>query len=320
MSLKPEDPPMNSIFIDALNKNNLKKLRSVPKSDLHNHGMMGGRLKTMEKFYGSKLVRFKAGERGILEINDWIVKVYRPLMEQPGVFENAMKAAFMQAKNDGVTILEMSIDIYMGKLLNITPAKIVETLDHVHKSIAPEIDFRAELGFNRSFSVRSLLAAFEPYLEFSYFMAIDLYDDESAQPVKNFFELFRFAKKQGYRCKAHAGEFGDAESVREAVEILELDAVQHGIGAAESKEVMRWLADLKIPLHTSPVSNIGLKRVRSYQTHPIRILYDNGVKVTVNTDDVMLFDKGNSEQYLKLYNCGLFSAEELDDIRLKGLS
>ena len=82
---------------------------------------------------------------------------------------------------------------------------------------------------------------------------------------------------------------------------------------------MKWLADLKIPLHISPVSNIALKRVKSYQTHPIRVLYDHGVKVTVNTDDVMLFDKGNSEQYLKLFNCGLFSAEELDEIRMNGL-
>ena len=319
MGIIQEDQYLSSTFIDSLRNSNLNKTRSVPKSDLHNHGMMGGRLRTMEKFYGTKLGKFKPGKQGILEINNWIANVYRPLLEHPVVLENAMKAAFIQAKHDGVSILEMSIDVYMGRLLNISPGKIIETLDKVHKSIAADIDFRPELGFNRSFSVRSLLSAFEPYLELTYFKAIDLYDDESAQPVKNFFELFRFAKKKGYRCKAHAGEFGDAESVREAVEILELDAVQHGIGAAENKEVMRWLADLKIPLHTSPVSNIGLKRVKSYQTHPIRILYDHGVKVTVNTDDVMLFDKGNSEQYLKLFNCGLFSAEELDEIRMNGL-
>jgi len=320
MSAKYEDPLWHSFFIDSLGKNNLKNVRSVPKSDLHNHGMLGGRLKKMEKLCGTKLGKFKAGKQGILEINSWIVNVYRPLLEQPMVFENAMKAAFMQAKHDGVTILEMSIDIYMGRLLNLSPGKIIETLDHVHKSIAPEIDFRPELGFNRTFSVRSLLSAFEPYLEFSYFKAIDLYDNESAQPVKNFYELFRFARKQGYLCKAHAGEFSDAESVREAVEILELDAVQHGIGAAESKEVMRWLADQKIPLNISPASNIGLKRIKSYQAHPIRILYDHGVKVTVNTDDVMLFNKGNSEQYLKLYNCGLFTAGELDEIRMNGFN
>ena len=108
--------------------------------------------------------------------------------------------------------------------------------------------------------------------------------------------------------------------MREAVEILELDAVQHGIGAADSPDVMKWLADLKIPLNVSPASNIGLKRVRSYQVHPIRVLYDHGVRVTINTDDVMLFNKGNSEQYLKLFRCGLFSSGELDEIRMNGLS
>jgi adenosine deaminase len=238
MPVKQDNFLHSSFFIDSLVTRNLKKVRPVPKSDLHNHGMMGGRLKTMEKFYGEKLEKFKAGKLGIPGINNWIVNVYRPLMEHPGVFENAMKAAFMQAKHDGVTILEMSIDIYMGKLLNMSPSRIVETLDHVHKSVAPEIDFRPELGFNRTFSVRSLLQAFEPYLDLGYFKGIDLYDDESAQPIRNFFELFRFSKKLGFKCKAHAGEFGDAESVREAVEILELDAVQHGIGAAGSLEVM----------------------------------------------------------------------------------
>jgi adenosine deaminase len=314
-----EDPTLSSIFIDAIKNNSLNKLRSVPKSDLHNHGMMGGRLRTMEKFYGTKLWKFKSGNQGIPEINKWIANVYRPLLEQPHIFEDAMKAAFMQAKSDGIAILEMSIDIYMGRLLNISPGEIIETLDRVHKTIAPEIDFRPELGFNRSFSVRTLLSAFEPYLEFSYFKAIDLYDDESAQPIKNFRELYRFAKKQGFICKAHAGEFGNAGSVREAVEILELDAVQHGIGAAESDEVMNWLRIRKIPLHVCPASNIGLKRIRSYDTHPIRILYDHGIKVTVNTDDVMLFNKGNSEQYMKLFNCGLFTAEELNEIRMNGL-
>ena len=68
-----------------------------------------------------------------------------------------------------------------------------------------------------------------------------------------------------------------------------------------------------------PESNIALKIVKSYKTHPIRILFDYGVKVTVNTDDVMLFNAGNSEQYLRLFKSGLLSAEELDLIRMNGL-
>ena len=239
---------------------------------------------------------------------------------KPGAFEQGVRAAFMQAESDGVTVLEMSIDLYLGKMLNIPASEIIATVDKLHREIAPEIIFRPELGFNRSISVRSLMAVFEPFLAFDYFKAIDLYDNESAQPVLNFRELFRFAKQNGFRCKAHSGEFGSAESVRETVELLELDAVQHGIGAADDPDVMRWLAENKIILNVCPASNIGLKRVKSYKTHPIRILYDHGVKVTLNTDDVMLFNKGNSEQFLKLYQCGLFSAGELNEIRLNGLA
>jgi adenosine deaminase len=306
-------------FIGALKTGNLKEIRSVPKSDLHNHAMMGGRLRSAEKFFGGKLEKFKAGREGIQDINRWLVNVFRPVLGKPGAFENGIRAAFLQAKSDGVMLLEMSIDIHLGRMLNISPREIISIIDRAHRSIAPEIGFRPELGFNRSKSIRTILSAFEPYLEFDYFKGIDLYDDESAQPVKNFRELFRFARKNGMKCKAHAGEFGNAESVRETVETLELDAVQHGIGAAGSPEVMRWLADREIQLNVCPASNIALKRTRSYKTHPIRILFDHGVKVTVNTDDVMLFNKGNSEQLLQLHKCGLFSGEELDEIRMNGL-
>ena len=308
------------LFIKSLESGDLKLLRSISKSDLHNHGMMGGRLQTMGKICGTKLERFKAGNQGILDINQWISNVYRPLLVQPIVFENAMKAAFLQAKHDGVTLLEMSIDVYIGQLLKISPGEIITILERIHNTIAPEIEFRPELGFNRTFSVRSLLSAFEPFLEYNYFKTIDLYDDESAQPVKNFRELYLFAKKHGFKCKAHAGEFGNADSVKEAVELLELDAVQHGIGAADSHELMKWLADNKIRLNVCPASNIGLRRIKSYKTHPIRILFDNGVKVTVNTDDVMLFNMGNSEQFLQLFKSGLFKADELNEIRLNGMS
>ena len=138
--------------------------------------------------------------------------------------------------------------------------------------------------------------------------------------MANFRELYRYAKKQGLKCKAHAGEFGSADSVREAVEILDLDAVQHGIGAADSPVVMRWLADNKIQLNVCPTSNIKLKRVRSYKTHPIRILFDHGVKVTINTDDALIFGDGVSEQFYKLSKAEVFSTDELEIIRQNGLN
>jgi adenosine deaminase len=310
---------LKNAFTEALESRDLRSLRKVAKSDLHNHALMGGRLRSMERFSGMKLEKFRNGTKGVHGINEWLGKVYRPLFDLQGAFKAAVDAAFIQAKSDGVTVLEMSMDAFMGRLFNIRPEDVVSTLTDSHKTFAPGIDFRPELGFSKSLPVRTLLSCYEPYVGMGYFRSIDLYDVEDAQSLENFRELYRFARQMGMKCKAHAGEFGNADSVRKAVEILDLDEVQHGIGAAESPEVMKWLSRNRISLNVCPESNISLKRVKSYKTHPLRILFDHGVNVTVNTDDVMLFNAGNSEQYLKIYKSGLFSAGELDGIRMNGL-
>ena len=127
------------------------------------------------------------------------------------------------------------------------------------------------------------------------------------------------AKDAGLRLKAHTGEWGDANSVQRAVEELGLDEVQHGIAAAEFKAVMRFLADHRIRLNICPTSNVMLGRVDSVAVHPIRKLYDAGVRVTVNTDDLLMFGQSVSDEYLNLYRAGVFSAAELDQIRQNGL-
>jgi adenosine deaminase len=251
----------------------LQYFRRLPKSDLHNHCLLGGKRSVIEKFSGKKLASFKATQPGIGDLNRWIGKEYSPFFEVPQAFEKAVEAAFIQALSDGVSRLEMSIDVLFGNMFQVKPDRIVSVLKHYHGLVAPDIDFLPELGFPRNKSIRILLAGFEPFLDFNYFKSIDLYDDEFAQPIGNFRELYRFAKSKGMKCKAHAGEFSTADSVMEAVETLELDAVQHGIGAADSPFVMNWLAEHKIPLNVCPTSNIRLKRVRSYKTHPIRISF-----------------------------------------------
>jgi adenosine deaminase len=143
--------------------------------------------------------------------------------------------------------------------------------------------------------------------------------DELAQPIEVFKPLYRAAKSKGMRLKAHAGEWGTADDVQRAVEVLELDEVQHGIAAAESESVMRFLADNQIRLNICPTSNLLLGRVERLRDHPIRRLFDAGVKVTVNTDDAIVFGIGVSEELLRLHQAGVFTPAELDLIRRWGL-
>jgi adenosine deaminase len=297
---------------------NLKYFRNLAKSDLHNHCLLGGNRRFIEKHYGKKIAGIKGGKPGIESLNTWIVEEFLPFIKLPGGFEKAVEAAFIQARQDGIVRLEMSIDVTFGQKFGVSNEQIISVLKYYHGLVAPEIDFLPELGLPRSLPVKTLMSGFESYLDSGYFRSVDLYDDEFAQPIGNFREIYKLAKKSGMKCKAHVGEFGPADSVKEAVETLELDAVQHGISAADSPAVMKWLADHQIPLNVCPTSNIKLKRVHSYKSHPIRTLFDHGVKVTINTDDVLVFGDGVSEQFLKLFKAGIFNLKELEVIRRNG--
>ncbi len=83
---------------------------------------------------------------------------------------------------------------------------------------------------------------------------------------------------------------------------------------------MKFLMGNRIRLNICPTSNVLLGRVESLSVHPIRKLYDAGVKVTVNTDDVLVFGQSVSDEFLNLYRAGLFTAVELDELRQNGLS
>ena len=87
----------------------------------------------------------------------------------------------------------------------------------------------------------------------------------------------------------------------------------------ESDEVIQFLIDNKIRLNITPTSNVKLGRVNSMCKHPIRKLYRAGVDVTINSDDILIFDSDVSKEYLRLYKNHVLSAEELDNIRINGL-
>jgi hypothetical protein len=133
---------------------------------------------------------------------------------------------------------------------------------------------------------------------------VDLYGDELAQPIEVFQPVYAACRMTGLRLTAHVGEWGSAQDVARAVEVLELDSVQHGIAAASAPSVMRRLAEQRVTLNVCPTSNVRLGRVEHLGRHPIRTLFDAGVRVTVNTDDALVFGIGVSEEFLGLYRAG----------------
>lgn len=308
-----------SDFTEALRARDLVRLARIPKGDLHNHGTLGGRVDDVRRLTGRELPAPPASLDGIQGLMGWTRTNVHPIYETAQGLEALVTAAFLQARRDGVARLEMSIDTSLVPRYPGGARLITDVLRRAHREHAPGVHFVPELGLKRQLDPAEQRQWVEQFLETGYYRSIDLYGDELSRPARAYRELYRLAGSRGLRLKAHVGEYGTAEDVLDAVDELELDAVQHGVAAAQSAEVMRALADFEIPLHVCPTSNVCLGVARSLGEHPMRQLLDAGVAVTVGTDDVLLFDRGLSQEYLALYETGRFGAEELDAIRERSL-
>jgi adenosine deaminase len=109
--------------------------------------------------------------------------------------------------------------------------------------------------------------------------------DERQCETAQFREAFAIARAEGLRTTAHAGEHLGVETIIEAIEVLGLDRVGHGVRAAASPEVMRNLAGLGTPLEICIASNVALGVCSDVGEHPIATLAEAGCAITLGTDD-----------------------------------
>lgn len=307
-------------FIEALKIGDMEAIRRCPKADLHNHFVLGGSRKYLLEHSGRDIPPITEPLNSMDEMHAWNGANIGNFFDTPEGRRLLIRATFAQAKEDGVYVLEIGEDVWgLGAFFNNDIDELVDAFESAHQEIAPEMELRLQIGMSRHCDIAYLEDCLSRFWGCKAFYSIDLYGDELTQPIENFISIYRRAKAEGLRLKAHVGEWGTAEDVRRAVECLELDEVQHGIAAVNDPSVVCFLADHKIRLNITPSSNYLLGRVKDLKTHPVAELYHSGVDVTINSDDVLIFDSDVSKEYLRLYQSECLTAEELDDIRINGL-
>ena len=311
---------LETSFINPLKENKIEKILPLAKGEFHNHLALGGSFFEFCKRANVSIPPPPSKMKQLGEMNDYIFETLRPYILTRDGFELSLRLAFEQAVNDGITILESSVDCFFALQYTDGVDGMIRYIRALQDEFKGKLEYRPEIGFSRQPEVRTTEQTLIPCIESGYFTSIDLYGEELAKPASMFKEIYKLAGRHNLKRKSHAGEFGTDEDVRKTVEILELDEVQHGIAAANSKEIMRWLAQNNIRLNICPTSNVLLSRVQEMKTHPARILYDNGITLSINTDDYFIFHKSVSEEYLSLYNAGVLNAEELEKIRLGTIS
>lgn len=204
--------------------------------------------------------------------------------------------------------MEASVDLNLASFFDRKVEKIIEITPHLKEK--PQIDFRPELGINKDLEHEKGYSDGIKYIKSGVFKSVYFYGQDIGKDLKPFVQFYDMFKDFGLKTKVHVGEFSDYESINYTIKLLAPNELQHGLSAVDSK-------NNNIRLNICPTSNILLGAVTNIKKHSIRQLFDYGIKVTVNTDDPILFNISVTDEFVKLAKSNIFTFEELETNRKK---
>ncbi len=306
------------LFKEALRDGDLLKMRKVSKGDVHNHCGLGMRFSTFNKWAGGNVKEPPKKMNGLEGLDNYIFNETIQFIKTGEGIEFLIEETVKEAISDGVKILEPSIDCSFTRFYS-KNKEFFDTILKIQDKYKNSIQFKPEVGMPKTISNEDLENLLIPCIDSGVFKSIDLYGDETREDFERFKEYYKYAKEKGLKLKVHVGEFLGAVNVKKAIEILEIDEIQHGIGSISSDYVMDMIKERNIRLNICPSSNFILGAVSDMSNHPARKLFKKGIRITINTDDLLLFDSGVSQEYIWLYELGLFDGDELNEIRKNSL-
>lgn len=235
------------------------------------------------------------------------------VLKSPERYQAAAAGVFDILVQQNVRYVEVSY----GADLVYRWGSIGEVAAAIHEAARPELIVRVIGGITRRQPVTPGVEALaNALLSTPGLDGIDLHGDERNQQTKQFAELFSAARQQGYITRAHAGELLGADSVKEALELLQVNRIEHGTTSVQDDELVQRLVDEQIVLDMCPTSNVKLCVVNSYKEHPIGALLRRGVPVTVSTDDPTIFGCSLQDELRALVKHQGFTRRDLAQLQI----
>jgi adenosine deaminase len=142
---------------------------------------------------------------------------------------------------------------------------------------------------------------------------------ERGRPPEWFTDAYALAREAGLHSVPHAGEVEGPESVWSAIRALHAERLGHGVRSIEDPALVDYLRERQIPLEVCPTSNLCLGVYPAYEQHPIRRLWEQGLYVTVNSDDPPMFNTDLVREYQVLADRLDFAVAELEQLSLNAL-
>jgi adenosine deaminase len=207
-------------------------------------------------------------------------------------FHDMAWAYFLRAKADNVIHAELFFDPQTHTARGVPMATVVEGLSSACRQAETELGVSSALilCFLRHLSEEDSFATLEaalPYRE--HFIGVGLDSSELGHPPEKFERVFARCRELGLRLVAHAGEEGPPDYMWQAIDLLKVQRIDHGVACLQDPLLVAELAHTRLPLTVCPLSNLKLCVVRDLREHPLKTMLDAGLCVTVNSDDPAYF-------------------------------
>jgi adenosine deaminase len=276
-------------------------IRTIPKAELHIH--IEGSLEPEMMFEIARRngvsLRYKFVEdlQRAYEFSDLqsFLDIYyegASVLRQERDFYDMTMAYLRRAAADNVLHAEIFFDPQTHTAREVEFETVLGGIDRALRDGESELGITSRLimCFLRHLSAEAAMETLEEALPFKErIVAVGLDSGERGNPPSKFAEVFARARSEGFLTVAHAGEEGPPSYIREALDLLKVSRVDHGVRCVEDPALVDELATRRIPLTVCPLSNIKLRVFDSMENHTLKTLLDRGVKVTINSDDPAYF-------------------------------
>ncbi|UKN00099.1 adenosine deaminase [Paracrocinitomix mangrovi] len=177
------------------------------------------------------------------------------------------------------------------------------------------VSYKLIMSFLRHLSEESAFETLEQAMPYKDWIAgVGLDSSEVGNPPSKFERVFKKAQEAGFLTVAHAGEEGPAEYIWEAINLLGITRIDHGNRSMDDPELVKKLAENQIPLTLCPLSNLELCVINDLKDHPVVKMMEQGLLVTVNSDDPAYFGGYMNENYLGIAKALNMSKEQITEL------
>jgi len=311
-------------------KNHIReKIKAMPKIELHLH--LEGAF-TVEFLF--ELIQKYGGDPSVKTIQDlekkFVFKDFSHFIEtwfwknqffrEPADFEQSTYFTLENLHNQNVIYAEVFYSPWDFEQFGLQVEAITEaTLSGVQRA---EKDFgiKCQLiaDLCRDYGAEKAIDRFSqiiPYRD-KGLIGIGLGGSEQRFPPKPFKQVYKMAKAKYFHRVAHAGEAAGPDSIWGAIKSLEIERIGHGVRAIEDPALVDYLQEKQLPLEICVTSNLKTVVFPAVEAHPIKQFFDNGLFVTINSDDPTMFGTTITDEYVLLYEKLDFTPESIKSLTI----